>query len=110
MQGMFEDARSFNQPLNNWNVSNVKNMEGIRQAKKQFLECLDPQTGEFEYELWVTTTDSGASASVPQIWKIYFLVKESTCSVWIARGCGRRRVGALAAEGDDDPRLRRVDD
>ena len=23
----------------------------------------DPQTGEFEYELWVTTTDSGASAS-----------------------------------------------
>tara|TARA_B100002052_G_C15884249_1_gene600810 strand:- start:225 stop:374 length:150 start_codon:yes stop_codon:yes gene_type:complete len=26
MIGMFDDARSFNQPLNNWDVSNVKDM------------------------------------------------------------------------------------
>ena len=26
MDGMFRDAESFNQPLNNWDVSKVKNM------------------------------------------------------------------------------------
>ena len=26
---MFRGASSFNQPLNNWNVSNVKDMEGM---------------------------------------------------------------------------------
>ena len=29
MSFMFYHAESFNQPLNNWNVSNVTNMEGI---------------------------------------------------------------------------------
>ena len=28
MSRMFEEASSFNQPLNNWDVSNVKNMTG----------------------------------------------------------------------------------
>ena len=27
MRGMFKGAFSFNQPLNNWNVSNVRNMD-----------------------------------------------------------------------------------
>ena len=29
MKSLFADADSFNQPLNNWNVSNVTNMESI---------------------------------------------------------------------------------
>ena len=29
MEGMFAGAQSFNQPLNNWNVSNVWYMEGM---------------------------------------------------------------------------------
>ena len=29
MSGMFEGAESFNQPLNNWNVSNVTDMRGL---------------------------------------------------------------------------------
>ena len=29
MSYMFSDAKSFNQPLHNWNVSNVTNMIGM---------------------------------------------------------------------------------
>ena len=29
MRGLFYNAPSFNQPLNNWNVSNVTDMEGV---------------------------------------------------------------------------------
>ena len=29
MEAMFKNAESFNQPLNNWNVSNVTNMEDM---------------------------------------------------------------------------------
>ena len=29
MRGMFKNATSFNQPLNNWNVSNVTNMTNM---------------------------------------------------------------------------------
>ena len=37
MNWMFENARSFNQPLNKWNVSNVTNMRRmfLRQARRE---------------------------------------------------------------------------
>ena len=36
MTDMFEDAVSFNQPLNNWNVSNVRSMYGMFQSNISF--------------------------------------------------------------------------
>ena len=40
MSGMFENARSFNQPLNKWNVSNVTNMEGMFNGATSFNQPL----------------------------------------------------------------------
>ena len=36
VEGMFEGAHSFNQPLNNWNVSNVTHMNRMFWAAKSF--------------------------------------------------------------------------
>ena len=36
MEGMFEGAGSFDQPLDNWNVSNVTNMSGMFWGAKSF--------------------------------------------------------------------------
>ena len=41
MRWMFEDARSFNQPLNNWNVSNVKYMGAMFQGARSFNQPLN---------------------------------------------------------------------
>ena len=38
---MFNNARSFNQPLNNWNVSNVRSMRGMFQNAKSFNQPLN---------------------------------------------------------------------
>ncbi len=38
---MFEDASSFNQPLNNWNVSNVTGMGGMFAAATSFNQPLN---------------------------------------------------------------------
>ena len=40
MYSMFRGARSFNQPLNNWNVSNVEDMEGMFQNAISFNQPL----------------------------------------------------------------------
>ena len=40
MVGMFYRARSFNQPLNNWNVSNVKNMAWMFEDASSFNQPL----------------------------------------------------------------------
>ena len=40
MFGMFNGARSFNQPLNNWNVSNVEDMENMFQNARSFNQPL----------------------------------------------------------------------
>ena len=41
MRIMFYDASSFNQPLNNWNVSNVKNMRGMFRGARSFNQPLN---------------------------------------------------------------------
>jgi surface protein len=41
MEYMFKDARSFNQPLNNWNVSNVTNMAGMFFNARSFNQPLN---------------------------------------------------------------------
>ena len=41
MFGMFMDATSFNQPLNNWNVSNVRNMFGMFRDAHSFNQPLN---------------------------------------------------------------------
>ncbi len=38
---MFMDAYMFNQPLNSWNVSNVKNMRGMFHGASSFNQPLD---------------------------------------------------------------------
>ena len=38
---MFWGARSFNQPLNNWNVSNVEDMENMFQNCEDFNQPLN---------------------------------------------------------------------
>ena len=38
---MFRDATKFNQPLNNWNVSNVTNMSRVLRETKSFNQPLD---------------------------------------------------------------------
>ena len=38
---MFASARSFNQPLNNWNVSNVEDMESMFNYATSFNQPLD---------------------------------------------------------------------
>ena len=40
MAEMFYDAKSFNQPLNNWNVSNVKNMAWMFEDASSFNQPL----------------------------------------------------------------------
>ena len=41
MGGMFQGAKSFNQPLNKWNVSNVTNMHGMFGDATSFNQPLD---------------------------------------------------------------------
>ena len=41
MGGMFEDAKSFNQPLNNWNVSNVTHVNHMFEDAKSFNQPLN---------------------------------------------------------------------
>ena len=41
MGGMFWGARSFNQPLNNWNVSNVEYMVGMFYDAESFNQPLN---------------------------------------------------------------------
>ena len=41
MESMFRGARSFNQPLNNWNVSNVKNMINMFNGASSFNQPLN---------------------------------------------------------------------
>ena len=41
MYKMFEEATSFNQPLNKWNVSNVKNMHGMFANASSFNQPLN---------------------------------------------------------------------
>ena len=41
MRWMFEVARSFNQPLNNWNVSNVTSMNYMFRGAKSFNQSLN---------------------------------------------------------------------
>ena len=41
MNYVFEDAQSFNQPLENWNVSNVESMGGMFSGAKSFNQPLD---------------------------------------------------------------------
>ncbi len=41
MRFMFSGAKSFNQPLNNWNVSNVKDMRIMFQIVESFNQPLD---------------------------------------------------------------------
>ena len=41
MSDMFFDAKSFNQKLNDWNVSSVKNMRGMFFRAKSFNQFLD---------------------------------------------------------------------
>lgn len=41
MSDMFFDAESFNQNLNDWNVSSVKNMRGMFFRAKSFNQSLD---------------------------------------------------------------------
>ena len=41
MKGMFQDATSFNQPLNNWDVSNVTTMESMFHGATSFNQPLD---------------------------------------------------------------------
>ena len=41
MSNMFEGARSFNQPLNNWNVSNVTTMKNMFWAAEVFNQPLN---------------------------------------------------------------------
>ena len=41
MYRMFAGARSFNQPLNNWNVSNVEDMEGMFAVAQSFNQPLN---------------------------------------------------------------------
>ena len=36
MSGMFCDAKNFNRPLQNWNVSNVTSMESMFQMAESF--------------------------------------------------------------------------
>jgi len=55
MEAMFVDARSFNQPLNNWNVSNVADM-------KFMFANANSQEGQI-FHLAVLLTQSSASAS-----------------------------------------------
>ena len=38
---MFQGAKSFNQPLNKWNVSNVTEMTGMFQGIESFNQSLD---------------------------------------------------------------------
>ena len=38
---MFEDAKSFNQPLNNWNVSNVTHVNHMFEDAKSFNQPLN---------------------------------------------------------------------
>lgn len=42
MEGMFNDASYFNQPLREWDVSSVTTMEGmfIIQSKPEWVECV----------------------------------------------------------------------
>ena len=40
MAWMFDDAHSFNQPLNNWNVSKVENMHGMFANARSFNQPL----------------------------------------------------------------------
>ena len=41
MGGMFQGAKSFNQPLNKWNVSNVTNMEAMFNGARSFNQPLN---------------------------------------------------------------------
>ena len=41
MKQMFQNARSFNQPLNKWNVSNVKNMRWMFSDAESFNQPLN---------------------------------------------------------------------
>ena len=41
MKFMFWGAESFNQPLNNWNVSNVEDMEGMFAGAQSFNQPLN---------------------------------------------------------------------
>ena len=40
MEGMFDGARSFNQPLNKWNVSKVTNMEDMFRLRRRSRHAL----------------------------------------------------------------------
>ena len=41
MRWMFADAEAFNQPLNNWNVSNVRDMYGMFANAEAFNQPLN---------------------------------------------------------------------
>ena len=41
MGSMFRSAKTFNQPLNNWDVSKVENMTGMFRGAKNFNQPLD---------------------------------------------------------------------
>ena len=48
MEGMFDGAQSFNQPLNNWNVSNVNFMDSMFSEASSFNQCRRQFRGSIE--------------------------------------------------------------
>lgn len=69
MYSMFRDAESFNQPLDKWNVSNVENMEDMFCGAKAFNQNLDSwSVDSLEYGGYASDFKGSAMENNPPKW------------------------------------------